>query len=197
MNNYYNENAKEFFEGTAYVDMSDNYKDFLSYVPKQGKILDAGCGSGRDSLIFIQKGYSVEAIDGSSEMCRLASEHIGQEVKHMLFQEVDFKEEFDGIWACASLLHVPSQELKDVLVKLFQSLKSGGAIYASFKYGDFEGERTGRYFHNLTEKKAEKVFTQAGFKVEKIWITGDVRDSREEEKWINVLALHRDKVICQ
>ena len=87
MNNYYNENAKEFFEGTAYVDMSDNYKDFLSYVPKQGKILDAGCGSGRDSLIFIQKGYSVEAIDGSSEMCRLASEHIGQEVKHMLFQD--------------------------------------------------------------------------------------------------------------
>ena len=189
MNNYYNENAKEFFEGTAYVDMSENYIDFLSYIPKQGKILDAGCGSGRDSLMFIQKGYRVEAFDGSSEMCRLASEHTGQEVKHMLFQDIDFKEEFDGIWASASLLHVPSQELKDVLVKLFQSLKSGGTFYASFKYGDFEGERNGRYFHNLTEETAGEAFKEAGFKVEKMWITGDVREGREDEKWINILVV--------
>ena len=103
----------------------------------------------------------------------------------MLFQEVDFKEEFDGIWASASLLHVPSQELKNVLVKLYQSLKSGGVFYASFKYGDFDGERNGRYFHNLTEETAE----EAGFKVEKMWITGDVREGREDEKWINILVV--------
>jgi len=187
MNNYYNENAKEFFEGTAYVDMSENAKDFLERVPAKGKILDAGCGSGRDSLMFMKQGYDVTAMDGSIEMCRLASEHIGKEVRHMLFQEVSFKEEFDGIWASASLLHVPSEELEDVLDKLYQSLKTGGIFYASFKYGDFEGERNGRYFHNLTEEKAEKIFTQAGFKVEKMWITGDVREGREDEKWINIL----------
>ena len=188
MNNYYNENAKEFFEGTAYVDMSENAKDFLAHLPVKGKILDAGCGSGRDSLMFMKQGFDVTAMDGSIEMCRLASEHIGQEVKHMLFQEVDFKEEFDGIWASASLLHVPSKELGQTLVKLRESLKADGVFYASFKYGDFEGERNGRYFHNLTEEKAEKIFTGAGFKVEKIWITGDVREGREDEKWTNILV---------
>lgn len=188
MNNYYNENAKEFFEGTAYVDMSENAKDFLAYLPAKGKILDAGCGSGRDSLMFMKQGFDVTAMDGSIEMCRLASEHIGQEVKHMLFQEINFKEEFDGIWASASLLHVPSHELVQVLGKLHDSLKADGVFYASFKYGDFQGERNGRYFHNLTEEKAEKVFTQAGFKMKKMWITGDVRKGRGDEKWINVLV---------
>lgn len=189
MNNYYNENAKEFFEGTAYVDMSENAKDFLALLPAKSKILDAGCGSGRDSLMFMKQGFEVTAMDGSIEMCRLASEHIGQEVKHMLFQEVDFKEEFDGIWASASLLHVPSQELEEVLIKLKNSLKENGVFYASFKYGDFDGERNGRYFHNLTEEKAEKVFTKAGFDIKKIWITGDVREDREDEKWLNIVAL--------
>lgn len=189
MNNYYNENAKEFFEGTAYVDMSENAKEFLALLPAKSKILDAGCGSGRDSLMFMKQGFEVTAMDGSIEMCRLASEHIGQEVKHMLFQEVDFKEEFDGIWASASLLHVPSQELEEVLIKLKNSLKENGVFYASFKYGDFDGERNGRYFHNLTEEKAEKVFTKAGFDIKKIWITGDVREDREDEKWLNIVAL--------
>lgn len=188
MNNYYNENAQEFFDGTAYVDMSANYIDFLGCIPKNGTILDAGCGSGRDSLMFMKKGYNVVAIDGSSEMCRLASEHIGQEVKQMLFQEISFKEEFDGIWASASLLHVPSQELEEVLRKLYQSLKPEGALYASFKYGTFEGERNGRYFHNLTEASAEQVFTKVGFSVKKMWITGDVREGKEDEKWINILV---------
>ena len=189
MNNYYNENAKEFFEGTAYVDMSENYIDFLLFIPDGGKILDAGCGSGRDSLMFMKQDYEVVAIDGSIEMCRLASEFIGQEVKHMLFEEIDFENEFDGVWASASLLHVPSEKLEDILVKLKKALKDKGILYASFKYGTFEGERNGRYFHNLTEDKAEVIFTKVGFHIEKMWITGDVREGREDEKWLNILAM--------
>ncbi len=188
MNNYYNENAQAFFEGTAYVDMSANYKDFLANIPRHGKILDAGCGSGRDSRMFIEYGYKVTAIDGSIEMCKLASEHMGQDVIHMQFQEVDFPPIFDGIWASATLLHVPSTEIEMVLGKLKASLKEGGVLYASFKYGDFEGERNGRYFYDLTEETARELFTKVGFKVEKMWITGDVREGRGDEKWVNILV---------
>lgn len=188
MNNYYNKNAKDFFEGTAYVDMTANYKDFLANLPQGAKILDAGCGSGRDSLSFKKLGYEVVAMDGSIEMCKLASEYIEQDVVHMQFQEIDFPCIFDGIWAASSLLHVPSHEIEMVLIKLKASLKENGVFYASFKKGDFEGERNGRYFLDLTEEKAKALFTKVGFKVEKMWITGDVRVGRGDEKWVNILV---------
>ena len=194
MGNYYNERAQEFFEGTAYVDMSMQYQDFLFNIPKGGCILDAGCGSGRDSLFFKNLGYQVVAMDGSIEMCKLASEHIGQEVVHARFQEIDLKtltngqNLFDGIWAAASLLHVPSYEIESVLRKLKDVLKQDGMFYASFKYGDFEGERNDRYFYDLKEDTARALFTKVGFKVEKMWITGDVREGRGDEKWMNLLV---------
>lgn len=188
MNNYYNENAKAFFEGTAYVDMSHQHKEFLASIQNSGKILDVGCGSGRDSRLFKSYGYEVVAIDGAVELCKLASKHIGQDVIHMRFQEIDFPELFDGVWACASLLHVPSYELKDVLKRIKDSLKPEGMMYASFKYGDFEGERGGRYFVDLKEDTVTKLFTDVGLKIEKMWITGDARPGRGDEKWINILA---------
>ena len=95
---------------------------------------------------------------------------------------------FDGIWAASSLLHVPSNEIEMVLIKLKASLKENGVFYASFKKGDFEGERNGRYFLDLTEEKARALFTRVGFKVEKMWITGDVRVGRGDEMWINILV---------
>lgn len=185
---FYNQNAAEFFEGTVAADMMQNYKPFLERLPKGAKILDAGCGSGRDSLAFKKLGYEVTAIDGSEELCKLASKYIGQEVKHIQFQELDFENEFDGIWACATLLHVPSQELSVVIESLVKALKKDGVLYVSFKYGDFEGERNGRYFHDLTEEKAEELFTVGGLKVEKMWITSDVREGRGDEKWVNLIA---------
>lgn len=185
---FYNQNAAEFFEGTVAADMTQNYTLFLERLPKGAKILDAGCGSGRDSLAFKKLGYEVIAIDGSEELCKLASEYIGQEVKHMQFQELGFENEFDGIWACATLLHVPSQELPEVIKSLVKALKKDGVLYASFKYGEFEGERKGRYFHDLTEEKAEELFTVSGLKVEKMWITSDVREGRGDEKWLNLIA---------
>lgn len=194
MNNYYNQNAKTFFEGTAYVDMSMQYQDFLANVPKGGLILDAGCGSGRDSRLFKEAGYEVVAMDGSVELCKLASEHIGQEVVNIRFQDIALNRltngqvTFDGIWAAASLLHVPSLEIEEVLCKLKDVLKQDGIFYASFKYGAFEGERNGRYFYDLKEDTAKALFTKVGFKVEKMWITGDVREGRGDEKWLNILV---------
>ena len=188
MNHYYNNNAKHFFEGTVHADMTEHYAVFLQKLPKGAHILDAGCGSGRDSLYFVKQGYKVMAMDASKELCKLAEQYIGQPVLNLKFQDIAFDNTFDGIWACASLLHVPSEELEKVLKNLKKALKQNGILYASFKYGDFEGERNGRYFHDLTEERAEKLFTKVGLNIEKMWITKDVREDRVDEKWLNIIA---------
>lgn len=185
--NYYDENAKEFFDGTVNADMSSHHEKFLELMPENGSILDAGCGSGRDAKIFKDLGYEVTAIDGSLEMCKLASEFSGVDVKHLQFQEISFQNEFDGIWASASLLHVSSNQLNSVLRNLKNSLKANGVLYASFKYGNFEGERNGRYFNDLTEDTAVELFEKNDFNVLETWITNDTRKEREHEKWVNIL----------
>ena len=186
--NYYDKNAKEFFDDTVDADMSSHHEKFLRLMPENGHILDAGCGSGRDTKIFKDLGYDVTAIDGSAEMCRLASEFSGIDVEQMQFQDIDFINEFDGIWASASLLHVPSDELDLVLRNLKNSLKENGILYASFKYGDFEGERNGRYFNDLTESVAIEIFENNGFNVIETWLTNDSRLNREDERWTNILV---------
>lgn len=186
--NYYDENAKEFFDDTIDADMSSHHEKFLRLMPENGHILDAGCGSGRDTKIFKDLGYEVTAIDGSAEMCRLASEFSGVDVEQMRFQDIEFINEFNGIWASASLLHVPSDELDLVLKNLKNSLKKKGILYASFKYGDFEGERNGRYFNDLTESVAIEIFENNGFNVIETWLTNDSRLNREDERWTNILV---------
>lgn len=190
--NYYDKNAKEFFDDTVDADMSSHHEKFLRLMPENGHILDAGCGSGRDTKIFKDLGYDVTAIDGSAEMCRLASEFSGIDVEQMQFQDIDFINEFDGIWASASLLHVPSDELDLVLRNLKNSLKENGILYASFKYGDFEGERNGRYFNDLTESVAIEIFENNGFNVIETWLTNDSRLNREDERWTNILVKKKE-----
>lgn len=186
--NYYNENAKSFIEGTANVDFVSVQDIFLQLLPSYGTILDFGCGSGRDTKYFIEHGYKVDAIDGSIELCKLASEYTGIDVKHMLFQELTDARKYDGIWACASILHVKRTELPEILQKMCNATKNNGIIYVSFKYGDFEGERNGRYFTDMTEESMSELLTYIPeLKVEKQWITGDVREGRGDERWLNMI----------
>jgi len=122
-------------------------------VPEGARILDAGCGSGRDAKRFLEMGYEVTAFDASGELCALASRHVGRPVLRMRFDEVRFEDEFDGVWACASLLHVPRREMDGALARLSRSLKPGGVFYASFRYR--EGEvihEDGRHFADCTEE---------------------------------------------
>lgn len=168
-------------------DMSKQYEDFLGILPIGSKILDASCGPRRDSLIFMNHGYEVVALDGAIEMCQLAGAYIGEEVVHMQFNEIDFAPIFDGIWAAASLVHVPSYELEGILNKFKKALTPGGILYTSFKYGDFEGEKNGRYYHDLSKARAEALFTGLGFKILKMWITEDILQTYVDEKWINIL----------
>lgn len=186
--NYYNENAKKFIDGTVSVDFRSIQDTFLELLPENAKILDFGCGSGRDTKYFLEHGCRVVAMDGSLELCKAASEYTGITVKHMLFQELNGKERYDGIWACASILHVKSEELPEIIRKMSLATIANGIIYLSFKYGDFEGERNGRYFTDMTEESmAELLVGFPELRVEKQWITGDVRDGRGDERWLNMI----------
>lgn len=186
---FYNKNSKEFFENTVSADMTEAYNEFLRYIEPNGKILDAGCGSGRDSLFFLRKGFSVVSIDASEEMVRLSSELTGQKTIKMMFQDMNFSDEFNGIWACASLLHVSKSEINHVIKIIVNSLKINGIFYASFKYGEGEIVRNGRLFNSYNEETLKSLIEmQRDLKIIKIWKTQDVRPDRENEYWVNVLC---------
>ncbi len=185
---YYDKNADSFAESTVSIDFHDMQDKFLSYLPSGSLILDFGCGSGRDTKYFLEHGHWVEAIDGSKEMCRRAGRYTGIPVRQMLFEELDVKDRYDGIWACSSILHLPFDGLADVMKKMKTALKPGGVIYASFKYGTFEGERNGRYFTDLTEDSFAELIRQVkGLRLEEQWVTSDARPGRAEEKWLNLI----------
>lgn len=185
---YYNENAKSFIDGTVSVDFSQIQNVFLELLPNNAHILDFGCGSGRDTKYFLDRGYQVDAMDGSMELCKAASEYTGIRVKQMLFQKLAEVEKYDGIWACASILHVKKEELSDIIRKMSLATKENGIIYISFKYGDYEGERNGRYFTDMTENSMKEMLADfPELEVEKQWITGDVRDGRGNERWLNMI----------
>ena len=186
--NYYNQNAENFIANTQNADMHPTQERFLRLLDANTSILDFGCGSGRDTKYFLEKGYQVTATDGSAELCRLASEFTGIKVKEMLFQELDAINQYDGIWACSSILHLPKKELLPVIQKMCEALKDNGIIYTSFKYGDFEGERNGRYFTDFTEKTFREYIEKVPeLTIEEAWITSDVRPGRGEEKWLNLI----------
>ena len=184
---YYNQNADTFAEQTVAVDFQKTQDRFLKSL-RGSKILDFGCGSGRDAKYFFDLGYEVSAIDGSEELCKIARTYSGIDVKHMYFQDLDEQEAYDGIWACSSILHLAKNELKDVLAKMRRALKPGGIIYTSFKYGEFEGQRNGRYFTDFTlETFRDFMKDIPGLSMDEYWITGDVRPGRGEEKWLNLI----------
>lgn len=193
---YYNSNAKEFVLGTVSVDFEFTQKKFMDRLPPNAVILDFGCGSGRDTKYFLSQGYQVDAVDGSIELCKLASEYTGIEVKHAFFNELAEMEQYDGIWACSSILHLPLEELADVMRKMVAALKDNGIIYTSFKYGNFSGERRGRYFTDMTEalfvdfiKQIENVI------IEERWVSSDVRPKRGGEKWLNLILRKKGTIV--
>ena len=185
---YYNNNAEEFVSGTINADMSYCRDRFLKYIPKSGLILDAGCGSGRDTIVFLSEGYYVNAFDASPEICRIASEKTGINVQCMRFEDLSGEKKYDGIWACASLLHEERGNLQSVMQKLTRLLKNDGVLYASFKYGATDRIKNGRYFCDMTEVSLTELVQSTGLKVLELYNTTDVRPSRDEEKWINVIA---------
>ena len=185
---YYNKFADEFTQVTLHVDMESLYQPFLAELPESAYILDVGCGSGRDTLAFKNKGYKVEAIDYSSELVKRAIFLTDVQVKLKSFYELDDHEVYDGIWACASLLHCERHRLAEVLEKLLTALKPNGVLYMSFnKYGDSDRKKDGRDFTDLDEAQADALLEQFDHVQQvKQWTTVDQRPDRQE-KWLNLL----------
>lgn len=185
---YYDKNAEEFCKNTIDADMSFCRDKFLKYLNVGASILDAGCGSGRDSVAFKQLGYHVTAMDASLEICKEAEKVLGQKVICETFEELDDENVYDGIWACASLLHVPKESMGEVLYRLKHALKDGGVLYASFKYGDGEKIVNERLFNYFNEQSLRMLMRENGFEVLELFVTQDVREGRSEEKWVNVVG---------
>lgn len=182
---YYNENKDSFIENTINCDMSFQYNYFLKHMNKSGTILDLGFGSGRDMMYFNKLGYSVIGIDTTDSFVSIMKDK-GFEVYLTTAQEMNFENKFDGIWACASLLHVPSNELELAFKKCEKALKDDGVLYCSFKYGTYEGERNGRIFTDLNELLISNYLENTQLVIVDTMITTDVRPDREE-KWLNCI----------
>lgn len=186
---YYNKYAAKVFEETVNQNMWGIMKKFLDLLKEGDTILDLGCGSGRDSLTFYEQGYDVTLLDASEEMCKLAEIHTGLEVLQMTIEQMDFDNVFDGIWACASLLHIPKKELSHILTKIARALNDKGVLYMSFKPGSFEGFRGERYFSDFTPESMTELLRDHGrFDIVKLWETEDVRSGHSDEKWLNILV---------
>lgn len=184
--NYYNINANKFTKETQNLSFIEVQEKFLATLPNSGSILDFGCGAGRDLKYFISKNYSATGLDGSEELCKAARELSGAKVINLSFLDFCDVCRYDGIWACSSILHLPKRDLPIMLTKMRDALKLDGSIYLSFKYGDFEGERNGRYFTDLTEESFKEILIE-GLSITELWITSDIRKGREDEKWLNIL----------
>lgn len=189
---YYNQHAKAYVDSTRDVEFSQTQERFLQYLKPGARILDFGCGSGRDTKYFRNRGFQVEAVDGSAEFVRIASDYTGINVRRMLFQDLDEVDRYDGIWACSSILHLPFAELEEVLGKMARALRRRGIVYTSFKYGTEEGGRSGRYFTDMTEAKMAGLLERIPvYDVEEMWVTFDVRPDRGDERWLNMILRKR------
>lgn len=184
--NYYDVNAKNFNASTYHVEMGEIYQPFLANVVPKGKILDIGCGSGRDSLYFKKNGYEVEAFDYSMELVELARKQTNLQIQHASFYEISASDKYDGIWACASLLHCERERLSDVIQRIVTALKNNGICYMSFKYGEKDRDVDGRKFTDLNEKQSKELLAPFNVSILNQWVTVDQRPNRSE-KWLNIL----------
>ena len=187
---YYNKNSEEYFNSTLNVDMTNTYKAFLKLLPKGGKILDLGCGSGRDSMNFMKLGYEVIAVDGAKKLAKRASVLLRKEVIVSTFEELELKEKFHGIWACASLLHIKREDLKTVLNNLYNNLDDNGVFYMSFKYGEKEYvDDKNRYFNCFTDESIISFINEnTKYNILGLYITEDKLGRVNEVKWVNLIC---------
>lgn len=186
---FYEERGREFSDATARLDLHELYEPFLRELPPDAHILDAGCGSGRDTRAFLERGYRVTAMDASPEMAKLATDFTGQSCLLLSFQEMEFSETFDGVWACASLLHVSKSEMIDVMRRLIRALKVDGILYVSMKEGF--GERVaedGRFFSYYTVDSFKQLLaTFAALREIAFWQSDDIRSRQHIGPWLNFL----------
>ena len=185
---YYNRNTDQFLNDTTNLDMTAHYKKFLNYLDAGAAILDAGCGSGRDALKFKDLGFNVSAFDASIEMVKAAIKLTELKVIQMNFEEISLAQKYDGMWACASLLHVERKNLKNVMIKLAKYLNKGGVIYSYLKYGETERQKGERYFNDMNEALLQEIISDVpSLRFTEAWVGRDARKDRSSESWLNCI----------
>jgi SAM-dependent methyltransferase len=186
---FYEAHAREYFERTVSADLRGLYDRVLKHVPPGGRILDAGCGSGRDLKVFKSRGFDALGIDASATLVQLASEYSGAPCQRRRLERVDWRSRFDAVWACASLVHLPKPRLVPALGRLRAALVRDGVIFASFKAGSGEERASdGRRFVYYEAGELRGLFDEARLAVVDVWTTGDAIDRAVTVRWINVLA---------
>lgn len=183
---FYNRNAAQFVETTRNVAMKPLYKSFLQCLQPGAKILDAGCGSGRDTAAFLKRGYQVSAFDASEKMCELASQYTGIHVQKLRLEDFHHQECYNGIWACASLLHLPVESQHKVVDEFLKALSPNGVLYASWKYGSETYSQDGRFFCDMTPVTLREFFEKhPDINILKLWETPDFQ---KRKNWVNILV---------
>jgi 2-polyprenyl-3-methyl-5-hydroxy-6-metoxy-1,4-benzoquinol methylase len=184
---YYNDNHENYFKRTINIDMQSSYRDFLQLLPNGGHILDAGCGVGRDSEFFLNAGYKITALDASIEMVRLAKKRVPN-VLHQEFAQMTFNEVFEGIWTCASLLHITIDDLPNIFARFISALKPKGIWYISFKYGEEQTIENGRLFSRFTINTFNEFIQQfSELSVLQVW-KSQSKMLNVETDWIQALV---------
>ena len=194
MCNYYESNAERYAAETFSADMSKQYQRFLPLLKNGGKILDVGSGSGRDACYFQKQGYQVTALEPSKNLSREIRKVFSGEIVCSDIQSYQPTERYDGIWACASLIHLQEEEILCFFKKIDMYLNDNGIVYASGKSGISTGEvEDGRFFLEFTEQLVEKILTvNKQLQLEQLWYTEDV-SGRRGFRWLNVvLRLRRN-----
>lgn len=186
---FYEQNAEDFFNRSVDADMSVGRAEFTALLPSGGRVLDAGCGSGRDALAFARMGFDVTAMEASPRLAELARAHTGLPIKVMTFNDVAWRDTFDGVWACASLLHIARADLAAAVGRLREALRPGGVLWMSFKYGAGERQTGERRFTDLDEAGATALLGETGsLDLLALETTEDVRDGRAGDRWLTVIA---------
>lgn len=185
--NFYDEKSFEYFNQTVNLDSSKSVKDFLKLVNGK-RILELGCGSGRDSKLMLDLGYNVTSIDSSIKMCELASNYIGKKVINKNMLEINYKNKFNGVYANACLHHLKFEELPIMYKLIYDSLKKDGISYSTFKYGKFKGYINGRFFTFINEDMINYLIKNTKFKIIKYDMQNDIMS--RDIKW---LALYLKK----
>jgi len=185
---WYDANAEDFVARTFGPGMEAIRARFLAHVPPGGAVLDAGCGSGRDALAFKEAGYAASAFDGSARLAEIAAANTGLPVRHLSFAEMDWDAAFDGVWACATLLHIAPAELPGALANIRRALKPGGAFYCSFKEGDAQRFANGRHFTDMTLESLRALLVDTGFELLDLWDGDDGRPDHAGERWVSAVS---------
>lgn len=189
---YYGNNAQEYIAETLGYDMENVISSFLSRMPDEGHILDIGCGAGRDAKIFLEQGYQVTAIDSSPELAAITSRFLNQKVMVKRAEEIDEENCYDGIWACASLLHMPKSDLPLTLLKIAFALKPAGVLYFSLKKGtDEKFDHKDRFFSHYTVEELKPILNNLPrLHQTEISETTSLLQGKPQN-WINVFSVKR------